>query len=140
MNGILNKIKDKWVVTYGSPAGTEIWPVNVSVHPDDVKVLESTVLGEFGQVEFEIVPEASDSVISGRYFAKLINTPLTLNEDFETKPGFIEERTEQMLEIVANEEFKNVGDDGLFPNHTDKDIWIAGFKAGFKFSNKNRVI
>ena len=31
------------------------------------------------------------------------------------------------FESVANEEFKNVGDDGLFPNHTDKDIWISGF-------------
>ena len=30
------------------------------------------------------------------------------------------------IEEIAFEEFKNVGDDGLFPNHTDKDIWIAG--------------
>ena len=36
-----------------------------------------------------------------------------------------------MLEHLASEEFKNVGDEGLFPNHTDKDIWIAGFKAGY---------
>jgi hypothetical protein len=38
---------------------------------------------------------------------------------------------EPLLEHLANEEFKNVGDEGLFPNHTDKDIWIAGFKAGY---------
>ena len=50
---------------------------------------------------------------------------------YQTKPGFVEKRTEQMLEHLANEEFKNVGDEGLFPNHTDKDIWIAGFKAGY---------
>ena len=37
------------------------------------------------------------------------------------------------IEEIALEEFKNVGDDGLFPNHTDKDIWIAGFKAGFSY-------
>lgn len=34
-------------------------------------------------------------------------------------------------EKIAIEEFKNVGDEGLFPNHTDKDIWISGFKTGF---------
>ena len=54
-----------------------------------------------------------------------------LEEDFQTKPGFVEKRMSQMLEHLANEEFKNVGDEGLFPNHTDKDIWTAGFKAGY---------
>ncbi len=34
-------------------------------------------------------------------------------------------------EQIANDEFRNVPDDGLFPNHSDKDIWIAGFKAGY---------
>ena len=34
--------------------------------------------------------------------------------------------------MTAEESFeKNVGDDKLFPNHTDKDIWTAGFKAGY---------
>lgn len=37
------------------------------------------------------------------------------------------------IEKIAFEEFENVGDDGLFPNHTDKDIWIAGFKAGYSY-------
>jgi hypothetical protein len=48
-----------------------------------------------------------------------------------TKPGFVEKRINQMLEHLANEAFKNIGDEGLFPNHTDKDIWTAGFKAGY---------
>ena len=39
-------------------------------------------------------------------------------------------------EEVANDEFKKVGDEGLFPNYTDKDIWIDGFKAGYKYANK----
>ena len=38
-------------------------------------------------------------------------------------------------ESVANEEFKNVGDDGLFPNHTDKDIWTSGFVSALKWKN-----
>ena len=37
------------------------------------------------------------------------------------------------IEKLAFEEFENVGDEGLFPNHTDKDIWIAGFKAGYSY-------
>ena len=55
---------------------------------------------------------------------------------YQTKPGFVEKRMNQMLEHLANEEFKSVGDEGLFPNHTDKDIWIAGFKAGY-FASQN---
>lgn len=36
------------------------------------------------------------------------------------------------LEKTALEAFKNVGDEGLFPNYTDRDIWLSGFKAGFE--------
>ncbi len=36
------------------------------------------------------------------------------------------------VEDLARREFdKGIADDGLFPNHTDKDIWIVGFKAGY---------
>jgi len=55
---------------------------------------------------------------------------------YQTKPGFVEKRMNQMLEHLASEEFKNIGDEGLFPNHTDKDIWTAGFKAGY-FTSQN---
>jgi len=44
------------------------------------------------------------------------------------------------IEKIAFEEFKNVGDDGLFPNHTDKDIWIAGFKAGYSYIHNNEDV
>ena len=54
-----------------------------------------------------------------------------------TKPGFVEKRINQMLEYLSNESFKNVGDEGLFPNHTDKDIWISGFKAGYLDGMRN---
>jgi hypothetical protein len=36
-------------------------------------------------------------------------------------------------EKIANGEFVNVGDEGLFPNHTDKDIWISGFVDAIKW-------
>lgn len=35
-------------------------------------------------------------------------------------------------EEVASKEFEKVGDDKLFPNHTDKDIWVSGFVAGYE--------
>jgi hypothetical protein len=37
------------------------------------------------------------------------------------------------LEIIGRERFKNVGDEGLFPNHSDKDIWLNGFVNGAKW-------
>ena len=42
------------------------------------------------------------------------------------------------VEAIAAAQFEYVGDEGLFPNHTDKDIWIAGFVQGyFYFKTKN---
>lgn len=47
--------------------------------------------------------------------------------------------TEIEIENLAREEFKNVGDEGLFPNHTDYDIWACGFIDGIKYIlNKNK--
>ena len=40
------------------------------------------------------------------------------------------------VEKLAESEFKNVGDEGLFPNHSDKDIWTKGFIAGFTHPQK----
>ena len=43
-------------------------------------------------------------------------------------------------EEIAFEEFEKVGDEKLFPNHTDKDIWISGFKSGFEYNqNQNET-
>lgn len=36
------------------------------------------------------------------------------------------------MEFVARKQFKKVGDDGLFPNHSDEDIWVKGFLEGVK--------
>ena len=36
-------------------------------------------------------------------------------------------------EQIAFEELKKVGDEGLFPNHSDKDIWVSGFMAGYNY-------
>lgn len=62
-------------------------------------------------------------------------------EEFTTKPGFIEKRMKQMLEITAREEYnKRVGDSTVeeaFFHYTDKDIWIEGFKAGLIYKETN---
>lgn len=34
-------------------------------------------------------------------------------------------------EELALQEYENIGDDKLFPNHTEKDIWVSGFKTGY---------
>jgi len=40
------------------------------------------------------------------------------------------------MEEIAIKEFENVEDEKLFPNHTDKDIWIAGFKKGAEWQQE----
>jgi hypothetical protein len=38
---------------------------------------------------------------------------------------------EEYIAKLAEEEFKDVADEGLFPNHSDKEIWTSGFRAGY---------
>ena len=44
----------------------------------------------------------------------------------------------KFLEQIAFKESKNIGDDGLFPNYSDLDIWVSGFVAGCMYSLKNK--
>ena len=51
-----------------------------------------------------------------------------------------EEMHKQEIEISDEEidnavvkEYENVGDEKLFPNHTDKDIWMNGFYDGARW-------
>lgn len=44
-----------------------------------------------------------------------------------------EQIQEENIYSIAEKEFQNVGDEGLFPNHTDKDIWISGFVAAVNY-------
>ena len=37
------------------------------------------------------------------------------------------------IENIGYELVKSVGDDGLFPNYTDENIWVDGFKSGINF-------
>ena len=49
------------------------------------------------------------------------------------KPSFSEEEIDEAIEELALKEFENVGDEGLFPNHSDRDIWVSGFRDGIKY-------
>ena len=53
-----------------------------------------------------------------------------------TKPGFVEKRMALWRAVMENQFHECVGDEGLFPNHTDKDIWMAGFEAGYLYYQK----
>lgn len=46
-------------------------------------------------------------------------------------------RDRTFVEALGLMEFAEEGDDGLFPNHTDKDIWLKGFSAGYECFRKN---
>ena len=157
MKGKLLKKDNKWVIIVeGAPTYFE-----VDLHPDDFENIQNfndSVWDLNGkEVFFEIVTkyiEPDDSIHCNRgvdkEFAKLIDEgrrkealseiikqaqELGIYEDgFYTKISQVEQ--------LALEEFKKVSDEGLFPNHTDKDIWISGFKSGVEFNNwdDNKVI
>ena len=133
MKGTLSKTSRGWVVNQVIAEGTHARLVNIyPLHPDDCKRFNTDGDSQSCVVDFEIVANEGEPLGKGeqpyKQYAKL--TPF-ISDNFQTKPGFVEKRINQMLEHLASEEFKNVGDEGLFPNHTDKDIWIAGFKAGY---------
>jgi hypothetical protein len=68
----------------------------------------------------------------------LIQTTPTISDDFQIGPdGAFEYQEALRMEEIANEQFKNVGDEGLFPNHTDKDIWVNGFVSAFEWIMAN---
>lgn len=51
----------------------------------------------------------------------------------EITPDIIKEFNKNS-EIIAHKCFDYmVADEGLFPNHTDKDIWVSGFKSGLEW-------
>lgn len=134
MKGTLHKTNRGWVVKQVIKEGPQARLVNQYPLVDNGYIIDkhrqiTSFNCEGLEVDFEIVANEGEPLGKGeqpyKQYAKLI--PI----EFQTKPGFVEKRTNQMLEHLANEEFKNVGDEGLFPNHTDKDIWIAGFKAGY---------
>jgi hypothetical protein len=41
--------------------------------------------------------------------------------------------SDEEIENAVLKEYENVGDEKLFPSHTDKDIWMKGFYEGVKW-------
>jgi hypothetical protein len=135
MKGTISKTESGWEVWYTKPRTDNQnghYLTTLPLHPDNIPTqAEDHFWIDGKEVDFEVIlgiphdlepTNGSTLAFEAVEYAKLI---------FQTKPGFVEKRMSQMLEHLANEEFKSVGDEGLFPNHTDKDIWTAGFKAGY---------
>ena len=151
MKGILSKTESGWHVINMQATLNGPLLQSLPLHPDNIPTqAEDHFWIDGKEVDFEVVLEIPHDLeptngstlgFEAVEYAKILTKCYCghttycdcgpLEEDFQTKPGFVEKRMNQMLEHLANEAFKNVGDEGLFPNHTDKDIWIAGFKAGY---------
>jgi hypothetical protein len=43
------------------------------------------------------------------------------------------ELTDEEIDNAVVKEYENVGDEKLFPNHSDKDIWMSGFYDGARW-------
>lgn len=43
------------------------------------------------------------------------------------------------IEKIAFEQLKNVGDEGLFPNHTNGDIYVRGFVDAVEWMKNNNI-
>lgn len=72
MKGLLYKTSTGWTVKWSVPQEYKIPVHEIDLHPDDVKDREPSVLGFYGEVEFEIVSVDYGSGIS-RGYAKIIS-------------------------------------------------------------------
>jgi len=161
MKGTLHKTKDNWMVKYTTyktlPGVRGIMGSHSKIpnhnhlplHPDDCKRFNTNGDSQSCVVEFDIV-EIITPVEDGTtmYKCAKILTKCYCGHTTYCDCGPLEEDLlkdwdvtlndgEPLLDHIANEAFKSVGDEGLFPNHTDKDIWINGFKAGYLADKKD---
>ena len=93
--------------------------------------------GEFFDGDMPVA-ELLHKYTEGKGFsAYLKTTDPRVSDDFQIGPDgayeHSDEYTQEELEKLAEEQFKYVGDEGLFPNHTDKDIWVSGFVAAVNY-------
>jgi hypothetical protein len=131
MKGILHKESYGWVVRYKPEYKYPRPWLEMKIYPNDLLYLLDS--DDNTEVEFNIVDEFTHPELftnvgwgDGRACAKLSTGAIT------------QTLTDAGIEFIAHEEFKNVGDEGLFPNHTDKDIWVNGFLEGVKWY-RNRL-
>ena len=160
MKGTLSKTSRGWVVNQVIAEGTHAKLVNLyPLHPDNIPTqAEDHFWIDGKEVDFEVVLEIPHDLeptngstlgFEAVEYAKILTKCYCghttycdcgpLEEDLLKDWDVTLNDGEPLLEHLANEEFKKVGDDGLFPNHTDKDIWTAGFKAGY-FASKNENV
>jgi hypothetical protein len=72
-------------------------------------------------------------------FIKGVEAPDTYKVDTWTSFHHDKERiinaqiSDEEIDNAVVKEYENVGDEKLFPNHSDKDIWMNGFYEGSKW-------
>lgn len=111
--------------------------INMRLHPDDEKVIENNplnrlqiIMGVKNNVEFELVYGEN-----GVDYPK-IHWEYIKDDDNEHIVESNEMIDGNSVEAIANNRFNLVADDGLFPNHSDKDIWVSGFVNGYNEMRK----
>lgn len=159
MKGILFKKGNEWFVRQEGPFTF----CELPLHPDDVENVqrfnELVFNLDKNEVFFDAVTkyiEPDESIHCNRGVDKKFAKLISWEERKKEKLAEIIKEAQEMglyeedfytkisqVERLALEKFKKVGDEGLFPNHTDKDIWIDGFKSGFESGDcddNNKVI
>ena len=118
MKGTITKLDNQWMVRYDTFQNDHSYPLPaynfLPLHPEYQTILPLNLDLEGGEVEFKAVEEPQYKI-----YAKLIQPKEKISDE----------------EIDNNivKEYENVGDEKLFPNFTDKDIWMDGFYDGAKW-------
>ncbi len=131
MKGKLVKQKDNWYVMRIEEGDWKTYyplhPKNVEEIENDSKVFDSIEarIAAYPDVEFEIVDIWETKGIGTNVIrhAKLINVDKLGNDEI----------SDEEIDNAVVIEYENVGDEKLFPNHTDKDIWMNGFYDGARW-------
>jgi len=160
MKGILSNKANQWFVTQIINDNGVQFGVDYPILPTLQKYYFLDEDAEGSEVEFEL--EVVDNGDNGIRYASLVKANQT-PKIYESPDGgeTVYERTagdytkklkpkytegkgisfylsqdqfrEMEVEKIANEQYENVGDEKLFPNHTDKDIWVNGFVAAVEY-------
>jgi len=117
-------------------------PKNVEEIENDSKVFDSIEarIAAYPDIEFEIVVDTKINMVTK--YAKLIDQVdkekqkerLIQLMELDAKDGLYQmEISDEEIDNAVVIEYENVGDEKLFPNHTDKDIWMNGFYDGARW-------
>lgn len=144
MKGSLHKTEKGWVVKYTTWLEDKTIAFNneVPLHPYDYNITW-TEADEGKEIEFSL---GMDCVVGcsgtcgtchhAEKYARLDKTieKVVTESRFATDNKEALEKIERLQnEFVAYKTFDKFFKDDLFPNHTDRDIWVSGFMYGLSY-------